>query len=175
MLAITRVEAAADLAEARELFREYASTLDFGLDFQGFAEEVADLARAYPPPAAGILLAKWHGVAVGCVAIRPLDGSACELKRMYVRPRLRGLGIGRCLASVAREAAREMGYATMRLDTVPAMGAAIELYRSVGFAEIPPYRLNPVPGAIFMELDLGAAANARRKRPSPRQARRPRV
>ncbi len=174
MLAITRAEDAADLVEARELFEEYAHTLDFELAFQGFAAEVADLELAYAPPRACILLAKWHGVAVGCVAIRPLDGTTCELKRMFVRPRLRGLGIGHCLASVARQAAREMGYASMRLDTVPAMAAAIGLYKSLGFVEIPPYRLNPVPGAVFMELDLGVAATARPGRravPRPRRRR----
>jgi putative acetyltransferase len=163
MLAITRAESPADLAEARELFGEYASGLGFGLDFQGFADEVEALERAYAPPSACILIARWHGVAVGCVAVRPLDGSTCELKRMYVRGRLRGLGIGRCLASVARAAAREMGYARMRLDTVPAMAAAIELYRSLGFVEIPPYRPNPVPGALFMELDLAGAGPATRR------------
>ena len=163
MLAITRAESPTDLAEARELFREYASGLDFDLVFQGFAEEVAALERAYAPPSACVLLAKWHGVAVGCAAIRPLDGPTCELKRMYVRGRLRGLGIGRCLGSVARAAAREMGYARMRLDTVPAMAAAIELYRSMGFVEIPPYRPNPVLGAIFMELDRAAAGPVARR------------
>jgi putative acetyltransferase len=163
MLAITRAESPDDLAEARELFREYASRLDFGLDFQGFAEEVAALEHAYAPPSACILIARWHGVAVGCVAVRQIDATACELKRMYVRGRLRGLGIGRCLASVARAAAREMGYTRMRLDTVPAMAAAIELYRSLGFVEIAPYRPNPVPGALFMELDLVATGTAGRR------------
>ena len=161
MLAISRAESAADLTEARDLFREYAQTIGFGLDFQGFDDEIADLEHAYAPPRACILIARWHSVPVGCAALRPLAGSTCEMKRMFVRPRLRGLGIGRSLLSVAQAAAREMGYVKMRLDTVPGMRQAISLYRSAGFTEISAYRFNPISGALFMELDLAAGHAAK--------------
>jgi len=154
MLSISRVSEEAELAEARELIRDYASSLDFDLGFQSFDEELAALSRVYGPPHGCLLLARCHGVPVGCVGIRRLDETTCELKRLFVRPRLRGLGLGRCLVNVALASARELGYATVRLDTVPAMAEAIALYRSLGFVEIAPYRHNPQPGAAYFELDL---------------------
>ena len=145
------------LARARELIEEYAASLGFDLGFQGFAEELAGLPGAYAPPQGRLLLAQAaHGDAVGCVAIRPLIGQVCEMKRLYVRPACRGSGLGRRLVEVAVGEARAAGYQRMRLDTVATMSAARDLYRSLGFVPVPPYRHNPVPGAEFMELDLHA-------------------
>ena len=149
----------ADLSAARALMREYARGIGFDLGFQRFEEELADLRRVYAPPGGRLLLAKRQGVAVGCVALRRLDESTCELKRMFVLARLRGLGLGRRLVDAALAAARAKGYRTVRLDTVPGMAAAIALYRSLGFVEIAPYCHNPQPGALFMELDLSAPAS----------------
>jgi len=94
------------------------------------------------------------GEVAGCVGVRPLEGDACEMKRLFVRPEHRGAGTGRALAEAAVAAGRELGYARMLLDTVPSMAAARKLYRLLGFHEIPPYRFNPIRGTTYMELDL---------------------
>jgi putative acetyltransferase len=146
---IQLAESAQDVVTARELFLEYAESLGFSLGFQGFDKEIQELPGAYAPPRGCLLLA---GSAAGCIAVRPLTAEICEMKRLYVRPAFRGSGLGRSLAEAAIERARGMGYKSMRLDTVPAMGRAIELYRDLGFREIAPYRVNPVEGALFFEL-----------------------
>ncbi|MFN0066394.1 MAG: GNAT family N-acetyltransferase [Limisphaerales bacterium] len=139
----------------RELFLEYARSLDFSLCFQGFDEELATLPGAYAPPRGGLWLAEAHGRPAGCVALRPLDlpGTA-EVKRLYVRPSARGCGLGRTLAETAILAARTTRHARLVLDTVPAMAAAIALYRSLGFTPVPPYTAQPPCGALAFELWL---------------------
>jgi putative acetyltransferase len=142
------------LGSIRELFEEYAGWLDVDLSFQGFDEELRGLPGAYAPPRGRLLLAMAGDDAAGCVALRPLDGDACEMKRLYVRPAWRGAGLGRLLATTVIGDARVIGYGRMRLDTLPAMGAAIGLYQALGFRPIAPYRHNPVPGAMFLERQL---------------------
>ena len=155
MFAIRPVDSPTDLATARTLFREYADSIGVDLCFQDFETELATLPGAYRPPSGALLLAVRGGEAAGCVALRPLEPPAvAELKRLYVRPSARGAGLGAALTEAALERAREAGYARIRLDTLPTMAAAQALYRRLGFREVAPYRLNPIPGALYMECDL---------------------
>jgi len=139
-----------DVELVRTLFREYADALGVDLSFQGFEEELAALPGGYD----AVLVARLGDEPAGCVGVRPLDAGICEMKRLYVRPVARGSGLGRALAEAVVARARDLGYARMRLDTLPQMGAAQELYRSLGFVEIPPYRHNPVSGTTYLELRL---------------------
>jgi ribosomal protein S18 acetylase RimI-like enzyme len=147
-------DAAGDVTAARALFEEYGASLDVDLAFQGFAEELAALPGGYVPPSGALLLADLDGAIVGCAAVRALEGDACELKRLYVRPAARGHGLGRTLTEAALAAARRLGYRRVRLDTLPTMTSAFALYQELGFHEIDPYRFNPVPGTRYLEREL---------------------
>ena len=151
-LRIKRIRYKRNIQQVRELFLEYAASLGFNLCFQDFEAELAGLPGEYSPPGGCLLLAIEGERVAGCVAMRKISGKTCEMKRLYVRSEFRGKGIGRLLARTVIEEARKIGYARMRLDTVPSMGEAIGLYRSLGFKEIKPYRYNPIRGALFMEL-----------------------
>jgi putative acetyltransferase len=153
-LRIVQAETEPELESARVLFQEYAASLGFDLDFQHFDRELANLPGSYAPPGGRLLLARYGEQIVACVALRKLGEGMCEMKRLYVKPGFRGLGIGRSLAQAIVAEARQIGYTCMRLDTVPSMRPAQALYRSLGFQEIPPYRYNPIEGATFMELKL---------------------
>jgi len=150
----------ADHRVTRELFLEYAASLGFDLCFQDFESELASLPGAYAPPGGCILLAEIGDTVCGCVAIRCFSDSVCEMKRLYVRPGSRGVGVGRSLAVAVIAKARARGYVQMRLDTLAAMVEATRLYESLGFREIEAYRHNPVEGARFFELDLRAGGPA---------------
>lgn len=152
---IAQAESLTQIAQARELFREYAGSLGFSLCFQNFDHELAGLPGDYAPPGGRLLLAENLGELAGCVALRSLQLEACEMKRLYVRAQFRGKGVGRTLAERVIREAREAGYKRMRLDTVePIMRAAVGLYRELGFRKIEPYRTNPIEGAMYMELEL---------------------
>jgi putative acetyltransferase len=145
----------ADLPAIRQLLQEYADSLGFPLDFQDFERELAELPGGYAQPHGSLLLARIDGEAAGCVALRRLDDDTCEMKRLYIRPGHRGLGLGRLLAAAIVDDARARGYRAMRLDTTPSMAAAQALYTELGFRDIPPYTVNPVVGTRFLELQLG--------------------
>jgi ribosomal protein S18 acetylase RimI-like enzyme len=138
----------------RPLFEEYAASLGEDLCFQDFDQELASLPGHYAPPRGRLLLARWNREPAGCVALRPLVPDVCEMKRLFVRPAHRGRGLGRILAERIIREAGEAGYSTMRLDSLPSMEAALQLYRELGFRDVPAYRDNPVPGARFLELRL---------------------
>lgn len=149
---------AGDVAAAAKLFRAYADGLGVDLSFQGFAAELASLPGVYAPPAGALLLAQSGGVALGCVALRPLEAAGvCEMKRLYVRPEGRGRGIGHALVAAILEAAETRGYREMRLDSLPTMGDAMAIYRRFGFSEIAAYCFNPVPGTVYLAKRLGPA------------------
>ena len=154
MLEIMQGQTGKNLELAKMLFREYSASLGFDLDFQDFEEELANLPSGYALPEGCLLIATYTRQPAGCVTLRKVGASVCEMKRLYVRPQFRGLGIGRALAEAIIERARTVGYTCMRLDTVPSMKAARALYVSLGFRVIEPYRYNPIEGAVFMELAL---------------------
>jgi putative acetyltransferase len=145
--------------QVRELFEEYAASLSFDLCFQNFPQEVDGLPGDYAPPDGRLWLAITdHGEAAGCVALRRLEPGIGEMKRLYVRPEHRGTGLGRLLARKVLEEGVAIGYQRIRLDTTPEMSDAIRLYESLGFTRIPPYRPNPIEGAIYMEIDVSNRA-----------------
>jgi ribosomal protein S18 acetylase RimI-like enzyme len=149
------VTSAEEMGPVRDLFREYAASLNFDLCFQNFEQELAGLPGPYAPPAGCLLLATAGGEPAGCVALKQLADGVGEMKRLYVRGNHRGAGLGRMLAEQIIREARGLGYGVIRLDTVPSvMGSAVALYRALGFREVPAYCFNPVPGALFMELRL---------------------
>jgi len=145
------------IRRVRELFVEYSESVRVGFCFQGFTEELAQLPGEYARPSGRLFVVLDEERAAGCGALRRLDERTCEMKRFYVRPEFRGRGLGRELIHTLIESAGEIGYLRMRLDTLPSMTAAIALYRTLGFREIPPYWANPVPGVVFFEYDLQTA------------------
>jgi ribosomal protein S18 acetylase RimI-like enzyme len=154
---LVEARTAAEIEQARRLFRAYAEWLALDLCFQGFEQELASLPGSYARPAGRLLLAKLGNEAIGCVGLRPQAPGICEMKRLWVEPGFGGRGLGRALAEAVIDAAHQIGYARMRLDTFPArMPTAQHLYESLGFREIPPYYHNPFAGVIMLELELTA-------------------
>ena len=142
------------LAVIGELFLEYAESLGFSLCFQDFDKELAGLPGEYAPPNGCLILAVADSKPCGCVALHKLEEGICEMKRLYIKPEFRGKGFGKLLVNAVIDEAKKIGYTKMRLDTVPQMKEAINLYQQIGFKEIEPYRKNPIDGALYMEMDL---------------------
>ena len=157
-LKLSGVQSPAELAAARQIFREYADSLGVDLCFQDFETELASLPGEYAAPRGALLLAYVDGRLAGCCALRPLDTAdypnAAEMKRLYVRPGYRGSGLGRELAQATLDAARVRGYGCVLLDTLSDMEAARALYEELGFEEIPPYYHNPIAGAHYLKAEL---------------------
>ena len=155
MLSIVQAESPEQLEQVRKLWREYSLWLEVDLCFQNFEQELAELPGRYAPPEGRLLLAVSDDRLAGCIALRKIAEGTCEMKRLYVRSEFRGQGIGRQLTARLIEEARAIGYARMRLDTLPSkMKEAEAVYRSIGFTEIEPYYHNPIAGAVYLELTL---------------------
>jgi putative acetyltransferase len=147
-----------EISAVGDLFREYALALGVDLCFQDFDAELANLPGEYCAPRGALFTALVDGQLAGCCALRPLDSAdypnACEMKRLYVRPAFRSLGLGRQLAEVILDCARAAGYDCVLLDTLNDMEAARALYEDLGFEEIPPYYHNPIAGAHYLRARL---------------------
>lgn len=153
---ISAVSGADDLADVRTLFRAYVDWLGIDLSYQGFEEELAGLPGKYAPPAGGLFLARRaDGAVLGCVALRAFgDDGASEMKRLYVLPAARGLGVGAALVARVVAAAQDAGYREMLLDTLPTMTGAIKLYRAAGFEDVPAYYDTPIAETVFFRKSL---------------------
>lgn len=144
----------AEFEIGKQLFLEYIQSLNFALTFQDVERELAEIAVEYNTPTGALLLAFDNDKAIACAGVRKIDATTAELKRMFVDPNYRGLQLGQQILQQALDAATQLGYKYIRLDTVPHMQAAIKLYKAAGFYEIEPYRFNPIDGAIYMEKEL---------------------
>ena len=157
-IVLRRPVGAVEIAQTRAIFRDYAASLDVDLCFQHFDDELASLPGEYAAPGGHLLLAWVGDDLAGCGALRPIAdadyANACEMKRLFVRPGFRGLGLGRVIAEALIDEARRAGYSHILLDTLDDMEAARELYSSLGFEEIPPYYFNPIAGAHYLKADL---------------------
>jgi Predicted acetyltransferase len=142
------------MEEIKQLFSEYAQSLEIDLAFQNFEMELNTLPGKYGPPDGALILALVDGNGAGCIALRKISDSICEMKRLYVRNEYRGLGIGKELIMLILEEARKLHYGYIRLDTLPTMKKAQELYLALGFYDIEPYVYNPIQGTRFLELCL---------------------
>ncbi|KAK1139394.1 hypothetical protein N8T08_000846 [Aspergillus melleus] len=178
---ITPIQDEEHISAARTLFIAYTEWLNIDLTFQDFASELQSLPGKYSPAQGGELLLAYSAdetrTPLGCVAVRPLplqpDSSThdrdvsqsqaetqtrqracCEMKRLYVSPHARGTGLGTALTDAVVQKAKELGYAEMRLDTLPHMAGAIQLYRRLGFVDIPPYYETPLEETVFLGLEL---------------------
>ena len=154
MVQLLKPQSAAEWREARRLVEEYAASLNLDLSFQNFAQELEHFENEYSAPSGAFLLAQEKGAFVGCVGLRKLSDSVGEIKRLYVAPTARGLGLGEALARGIVDEGKQLKYARLVLDTLPTMLAARSLYHALGFKPIAPYRYNPVAGTAFLELHL---------------------
>jgi N-acetylglutamate synthase-like GNAT family acetyltransferase len=149
-----QVASEADIPEVQRLFREYAAWVGVDLSFQDFERELRELPGDYVAPRGVLFVARVDGRVAGCVAAHRWREGVCEMKRLFVSETFRGFGCGRTLVQGIIAWAREAGYRRMLLDTLPVMDQAQRLYATLGFKEVAPYRINPIPGARFLELVL---------------------
>ena len=152
---VSPARSALELTSAAALFRAYAKALPVDLAPQGFSQELQSLPGPYAPPAGELLLAKRGDHVLGCIALKALEPGVAEIKRLFVRPQARGLGVAKALITELLKIAAGRGYGEIRLDTLLEMSAAIALYKSFGFAPIPPYGSHPYPGLVTLGKVLG--------------------
>jgi putative acetyltransferase len=154
---IIYVKSPQEIDEVRRLFREYEASLNVDLCFQQFEFELTNLPGKYAPPSGTLLLAMDGQKAMGCGALRNIDSiqyRTCEMKRLYVRPEARGVGLGKQIARRLIQEAVRLGYSAMVLDTLDRLEAAIKIYKSLGFVRTEPYYDNPLSGVVYWKLDL---------------------
>jgi putative acetyltransferase len=154
---LIREALASDMGVVRELMLRYQSWLGIDLCFQGFNTELQSLPGIYTKPCGNLWLAvePTTDAALGIIAIKPLEATICEMKRLWVEDLGKGRGIGRTLANTAIAFAQHAGYTEMRLDTLRTrMPAAVSLYQSLGFVETEAYVANPEPDVVYMRLSL---------------------
>lgn len=156
MLTFAQVLKEPDLQDVRALFIEHAEAL--GIRHNDMDRELAALPGEYAPPRGGLVLARWGGQPAGCVGFRQLKGTIAELKRLHVRAAYRGKGIGRALAEEVLMRARLAGYSRLRVDSLPSITVAREMYRALGLSQVPSYRFNPGHQTVFVEVELGGAS-----------------
>lgn len=158
VITIIRARSVEDIDAAAVLFAEYGKSLGFDLAFQDFQTELKSLPGKYAAPGGDILLARdANGDILGCVAVRPLNPpTCCEMKRLYVLPVGRGLGIGKKLVNAIVEMAGSLGYNEIKLDTLSSMGEAVSLYAKAGFLPTAPYYNTPLSGTVFLVRQLRA-------------------
>ena len=159
MCRLIEVTTTREIQVVRELFDEYAVSIGIDLTFQNFEQELIHIAEIYTPPEGALLLAKQDAIPAGCVGLRKIDGRRCEMKRLYVRQKFRGKGIGNALCREIILKGRQLGYKEMFLDTLSTMLGAQTLYRAHGFKETLPYYHNPLPEAQYMLLTFDEADN----------------
>lgn len=150
-----------DILAITRLFKDYTTWLDLDLAFQDYATELASLPGKYAPPAGALFIARRNdGVPLGCAALRPMAASdICEMKRLYLSPEARGMGLGKQLVRRVLSEGKRLAYTRMRLDTLPKMQSAISVYEKLGFVKIEPYYQTPLEGTVFLEIDLTRWSN----------------
>lgn len=154
MIKIIEATSPFEIETARQLFREYQEFLGEDLCFQGFEQELAELPGKYSNPTGAILLAEHQEKFIGCVAVRPIEGDVCEMKRLYVKTGSQGLSAGRKLAEAIIAKAEQLGYRKMQLDTLERLEPALRLYEKLGFKRIEPYYANPLDEVVYLELEI---------------------
>ena len=147
--------------QVRELFTEYTKLIIDGdssfreyLAMQNYDQELLHLEQKYGPPYGRLYLAYCDQQLAGCIALRQLDETRCEMKRLYVRPRFRKMHIGITLVRKVIADAKAVGYRHLLLDTFPFLDVAIRMYEALGFRYIPRYNDSPMPSTLYMQLDL---------------------
>ncbi len=152
---ISAARSRAEMTATAALFRAYAASLNIDLAPQGFTTEVDALPGIYGPPGGELLLAKRGDHVLGCIGVKPLEPPhTAEIKRLFVREQARGIGVGKALVEAAVQAAGRLGYAEIKLDTLPQMKNAIALYKQCGFAPVAPYGSHPYPGLVCLGKKL---------------------
>lgn len=150
---VSPARSAIELTSAAALFRAYAKSLPVNLDFQGFSQELKSLPDVYAPPDGELLLAKRGDHVLGAVALKRLEPQVAEIKRLFVRPQTRRIGVGKALVTAILKTAMDRGYREIRLDILPEMESAIALCKSFGFVQTPSYGGHP---AVTLGLRLPA-------------------